>query len=245
MKKLTMITLILVLILSSAACGNQSGPTPGVKNTQPQQIKNYHDFLTDKESVYYYEGTVKEKAAGSKPVKSGIAGAGNGAGKYVILSGPSTKKLIKRALFDGTNQHYVMNRETKTYYREDNDPADQDFNNLTYSKSSVMKINGKSYQYDEFEKQWSIPVFEEGVSGGQSIEYWLNIERYITDGKGNLYGIQRLQKNLGANRSAKGKIQWQRMVTITKFQVGTTPKGIFDIPTDYKKTEAGSGLSGE
>lgn len=236
MKKVLALVFVLCLAVSVTACGESEPSENGHVADQ------YHQLLENEDATYYYEASVVEQFMdmdGEEPVESIMGEGRDGKDKFVILAGE--KSLDQReietedryyTIFDPDKEYTIEMRETDLEGEaagEEEEDVD-----LTYTDTGEMEIDGKSYRYDEYQGEFDMETFSEDPKDEGKTETYLYIKRYLVDKKGKLYAVAYLNELKGSG-GASNELIYQRIDTITKFQEGTVPEGVFDIPKDYKE----------
>ncbi len=255
MKQIAAIILTLVMACGLAACGSNDAQGEKTDAQSPQTEQStvsdpetktasykYHQLLESDDSQYYYEASVKEEFVEDDMKETYLKGeARDGKGNYVLLTGE--EELDMREI-DKQNAYYYVYDAEKEYTKEDLEPSaeEEEEMELVYTESSQMELDGKNWDYDEYQGTYEFEGFTEddqSDSGESQVvtEEYLFTKRYLTDKNGQLYGIFELQEKIGEDGKENQTI-YQKLEKITKFQEGTYPKNVFQIPKDYEQAAA-------
>lgn len=245
MKKIAAMILVFTMICSLAACGKDDAKSQSSSQSQVSSGESsipsakYYQLLENDDSKYYYEANVVEEFIEDEVTETGLKGeARDGKGNYVFLSGE--EKLDIRDI-ETKNAFYSVYDSDKEYSREASDaPAEgeagaEDEMKLTYVKSDQMEMDGKTYDYDEYQGKYEF----EGYTEDEQVvmEEYVLIRRYVMNEKGELHALIELQEKIGENGKKNTPI-YRRTEKITKFQEGQFPENVFKIPKDYEETAA-------
>lgn len=245
MRKIAAIILALVMVCGLTACGK--GDTQSAKSEPSDQSEmssaengtasfKYHQMLESDNSKYYYEANVVEEFVEDEVTEEGLKGeARDGKGNYVLLTGE--EKLDIRDI-ETKNAFYSVYDSDKEYSRDENDASDEgeeDAMELIYAKSDQMEMDGKTYDYDEYQGKYEFEGYTEDEQ--VVVEDYVLIRRYVMNEKGELHAIIELQEKIGENGKKNTPI-YRKTEKITKFQEGQFPKNVFKIPKDYEETAA-------
>lgn len=247
MKRIIAIILTLAMICSLAACGKDD--TPSEKNdaqsakTEQSTVSGpetgtasykYHQLLENDDSQYYYEANVHEAFVEDNMTEEYRKGeARDGKGNYVLLTGE--EELDIREITKG-NESYWIDDANKEYTKEEIEPSGQEEDmKLTYTESSRMEMDKKTWDYDAYQGKYEFEGFTEDEQ--VVTEEYLFTRRYLTDDKGQLYAIVESQERIGKD-GKKNQPIYRKVEKITKFQEGGFPKDVFTIPKDYGQAAA-------
>lgn len=247
MKKIAAMILAFTMMCGLVACGKDDAQTaknePGGQSQVSSEENNiasskYHQMLESDNSKYYYEANVVEEFVEDEVTEEGLKGeARDGKGNYVLLSGE--EKLDIRDI-ETKNAFYSVYDSDKEYSKEENDAPneeDEEGLKLTYVKSDQMEMDGKTYDYDEYQGKYEFEGYTEDESEEVVAEEYVLIRRYVMDENGQLHAIVELQEKIGENGKKNTPI-YRRTEKITKLQEGQFPKNVFKIPKDYEETAA-------
>lgn len=250
MKRIAAIILALTLMCGLGACGKddtqntnsgQSSQTDVSSSESGAASSKYHQLLENDNSKYYYEANVVEEYVEDELTEEYLKGeARDGKGNYVLLTGE--EELDIREIQTKDAYYWVYDSEKEFSKDEDDsfekagdDSSEEEDLNLTYVKSGQMEMDGKTYDYDEYQGNYE---FEGYTEDDQVVmEQYLFIKRYLMDKKGELYALEERQEKIGTD-GKKNQLIYTRVEKITKFQEGEFPKSAFKIPKDYEETAA-------
>lgn len=227
MKKIIAGILTLLLTVSFTACGGNGG---GEKKTP----ETYYRLLESRDSTYYYEAEVEEVFPDeSEEVEKSLFGeARDGKGNLVVLGG-TEKELDTRQIEKGETFYYVYDPDKE--YTEESIEEDEPMK-MTFVESSEMKLDGKMFQYSEYQDEYEMESFIDEDGDTIATDEFLYRQQYLVDEKGDLYAIISIQEQKGAD-GEENTLICRRTERIKKFKEGSYPEGIFDIPDDYKKID--------
>lgn len=228
MKKIVALIVVLCLAVSVTACGG------GETSENGHVADQYHQLLDGKDTTYYYEADVVEQFVedgAEEPSESIMAEGRDGKDRYVIMAGDS--ELDQRQI-ETEDTCYVIFDPDKEYTAEPKEDGEESLD-LKYVTTSEMELDGKTYRYDEYQAEYEMyPILEDSAEGDAEAEIYLYVKRYLVDNSGKLYAIVTLNELKGSG-GEENELIYQKTDTITKFQEGSVPDGIFDIPKDYKE----------
>lgn len=222
MKKGMIALLVLLTGIFMTACGEE----------KEHSAERYHEIMESETAKYYYKASVESTYydMGEDTEKSLKAEARDGKGNWVIATG--TEELDTREIELG-DYFYTVFDPDKEYTKEKK--AEEESVELTYAGTSEMKLDGKTYKYDEYRDEFEMEWYgEEGEAPVK--EKYLYIKRYLLDEQGKLYGIlYRQEQEVGDGQ--KNKPIYQSLERISEFEENSFPDEIFQIPDTYKEVK--------
>ncbi|MCB6993349.1 hypothetical protein LI177_07645 [bacterium 210820-DFI.6.37] len=228
MKKIIALIVVVCMAAAVTACGG------GETSENGHVADQYHQLLEGKDTTYYYEADVVEQFMDveEEASESVMAEGRDGKDQYVIMEGSSQ---LEQRQIETEDITYVIFDPDKEYTAEPKAEEEEEDLELKYVTTSEMELEGKTYRYDEYQAEYEMePIMEADGEGESQAEIYLYVKRYLVDDSGQLYAIVTYNELKGTDGSDNEMI-YQKIDTITKFQEGSVPDGIFDIPKDYKE----------
>lgn len=232
MKKIITAAFVLLMVLSLTACGGAS------KSENGHVADKFANLLEKEDSTYYYEAKLTEEFFDTEEEEeaeeSVMAEARDGKDKLVILSGEDS--LDQRWIEGKGKVDYTVDDLNKSYSELEKD--DDENTSFKYVKTDEMELDGKTYQYDEYQDEFDIETSleDDEVLAIEDDDSYVYIKRYLVDSSGDLYAIVYKNEKKGKEGEAN-KLIHERVERITKFEANKAPDGVFDIPKDYKKVD--------
>lgn len=231
MKKVVSVVLALAVVLAMTACGSKEEV-----NKNGHVADKYYKMMDGDDPEYYYEADVEEQfldeegsAEGdAAEVTKSVMGEGrDGKDKFVLLEGES--EFESRQIETGKESFSVQDSD-KEYTKEELEPEED--MDLAYVKTDKLELDGKTYQYDEYQASYEMPSESDDED---AMDTYLYIKRFLVDDQGELKALVYRQEMKGEDGKENQPI-YQRVERITELTAKAS-KDLFEVPKDYKEVQ--------
>lgn len=229
-KRTGAVVLAFAALFLLAACGDKSQET----EIEGPVAEKYHQMMDVEKDTYYLESQVTEEFlkedTEAEPVTS-VSGEAIDGDHKAYLFGES--ELTDKQIVIG-DRYYNLSQEEKTYYisNDVDEVFEPEFDR--YVKSMEVEYEGKIYRYDQYEDRMNMTSYSEDEKQPIEDEVTIYVKKYVVDDTGKLTAIVYENRDDGEESAF-----YRRVDKVTRLQEGSVPKGIFEIPKNYKKIEEG------